>query len=405
MVRRHGTLQLDREEQLQLRGQLANVYDNVRDLGVHFKMIEIPGCSFITIGRSEHKYSHLDKNLTLTAPTAGACDNVQYGEQNSSNTGYDRVSPNEKDQAIHSLQMVCLEKEEEMKFLKLQLTDLSSQLQAAYSLANNDAETKQSLSRTALEQKEELKRLTLQISKLSSTPQSNAQKEELTLRAALKQEEEKNKLNQKLAQLSNQLESCTVAKNKAEKLAGEHEDSAKHYRIKLMGSENVRRNDENSYKIRINDCSNEQQNLLDTLGRLVQERDSAREKNSKLTTSLESSENKLLTVCQEVEDKDNEIKVISDQNKGLEGKIAKLVKKADQLQEDLELQLAFQHNLDLKTTTPEALTANEPKVETMNHLPQALKSGQEEGSRGITDALNKDKDNEIKVISDQNRIG
>ena len=170
MVRRHGTLQLDREEQLQLRGQLANVYDKVRDLGVHFKMIEIPGCSFITIGRSEHKYSHLDKNLTLTAPTAGACDNIQYGEQNSSNTGYDRVSPNEKDQAIHSLQMVCLEKEEEMKFLKLQLTDLSSQLQAAYSLANNDAETKQSLSRTALEQKEELKRLTLQISKLSSTP-------------------------------------------------------------------------------------------------------------------------------------------------------------------------------------------------------------------------------------------
>jgi hypothetical protein len=392
MVRRHGTLQLDREEQLQLRGQLANVYDNVRDLGVHFKMIEIPGCSFITIGRSEHKYSHLDKNLTLTAPTAGACDNIQYGEQNSSNTGYDRVSPNEKDQAIHSLQMVCLEKEEEMKFLKLQLTDLSSQLQAAYSLANNDAETKQSLSRTALEQKEELKRLTLQISKLSSTPQSNAQKEELTLRAALKQEEEKNKLNQKLAHLSNQLESCTVAKNKAEKLAGEHEDSAKHYRIKLMGSENVRRNDENSYKIRINDCSNEQQNLLDTLGRLVQERDSAREKNSKLTTSLESSENKLLTVCQEVEDKDNEIKVISDQNKGLEGKIAKLVKKADQLQEDLELQLAFQHNLDLKTTTPEALTANEPKVETKNHLPQALKSGQEEGSREITDALNKHKD-------------
>ena len=128
---------------------------------------------------------------------------------------------------VHSLQMVCLEKEEEMKFLKLQLTDLSSQLQAAYSLANNNAETKQSLSRTALEQKEELKRLTLQISKLSSTPQSNAQKEELTLSAALKQEEEKNKLNQKLAQLSNQLEFCTVAKNKAEKLAGKHDKSFK----------------------------------------------------------------------------------------------------------------------------------------------------------------------------------
>ena len=248
-------------------------------------------------------------------------------------------------------------------------------------MANNDAETKQSLSRTALEQKEELKRLTLQISKLSSTPQSNAQKEELTLSAALKQEEEKKKLNQKLAQLSNQLESCTVAENKADKLAGEHEASANYLSVKLLGSENIRRNEENSYKKRSIDSMNEHQKMIETLKKLVHERDSARGKNTKLTTSLESSENKLLTVCQEVEDKDNEIKVISDQNKGLNGKIAKLVKKADQLQEDHELQLAFQHNLDLKTTTPEALTANEPKVETKNHLPQALKSGQEEGSR------------------------
>jgi hypothetical protein len=116
MVRRHATLQPDREEQLQLRGQLANVYDVVHELGLLFKMKEIPGCSFITIGRSEHKYSHLGKNLTLAAPRAGACDNIQYGEQNSPNTGYDIVSPNEKDQTIHSLQMVCLEKEEEMKF-------------------------------------------------------------------------------------------------------------------------------------------------------------------------------------------------------------------------------------------------------------------------------------------------
>jgi hypothetical protein len=68
------------------------------------------------------------------------------------------------------------------------------------------------------------------------------------------------------------------------------------------------------------------------------------------------------------------------------------LKKSDQLQEDLELQLAFQHNLDLKTTTPEALTANKLKAETKNHLPQALKSGQEEGSREITDALNKHED-------------
>jgi DNA repair exonuclease SbcCD ATPase subunit len=141
--------------------------------------------------------------------------------------------------------------------------------------------------------------LTLQISKLSSTPQSNVQKEELTPSAALKQEEEKNKLNQKLDHLSNRLESCTVAKNKAEKLAGENEESAKR-------SENIRRNEENSYKKRSNGSMKEHQKIIE----------------------------------------------------GLNSKIAKLVNKADQLKEDLELQLAFQHNLDLKTTTPEALTAN-----------------------------------------------
>ena len=65
------------------------------------------------------------------------------------------------------------------------------------------------------------------------------------------------------------------------------------------------------------------------------------------------------------------------------------MKKSDQ---HLELQLAFQHNLDLKTTTPEALTANEPKVETKNQLPQTFKPGQEEDSRYITDALDKHKD-------------
>jgi hypothetical protein len=111
-----------------------------------------------------------------------------------------------------------------------------------------------------------------------------------------------------------------------------------------------------------------------------------------LITSLETSENKLSTASQEVEDNNNKIKVISDQNKGLNSKMAKLVKKADQLQEDYKLHLAFQQNLTLKTTSPVALTANEPNVETKNHLPQTLKPGQEEDSREITDAFNKYKD-------------
>jgi hypothetical protein len=44
-----------------------------------------------------------------------------------------------------------------------------------------------------------------------------------------------------------------VAKNRAEKLAGEHEESAKLLSVKLLGSENIRRNEENSYKKRSND--------------------------------------------------------------------------------------------------------------------------------------------------------
>jgi hypothetical protein len=66
------------------------------------------------------------------------------------------------------------------------------------------------------------------------------------------------------------------------------------------------------------------------------------------------------------------------------------VQKADQLQEEYELQLAFQHNLTLKTASPEA--ANELEAEKENHPSQTPKSGQEDDGREITDALNKQKD-------------
>ena len=64
MVREHGSLQRGREEQLQLRNQLTNVYSVMRDLGLHYEMKEISGCSFITIGRRKHNYNQLDMNLT-----------------------------------------------------------------------------------------------------------------------------------------------------------------------------------------------------------------------------------------------------------------------------------------------------------------------------------------------------
>ena len=60
MARGHSTIQVDRDEQLHLRKQLANVYNVLRDLGLNYKMTEIPGCSFITIERTEHKFSHFE---------------------------------------------------------------------------------------------------------------------------------------------------------------------------------------------------------------------------------------------------------------------------------------------------------------------------------------------------------
>ena len=85
------------------------------------------------------------------------------------------------------------------------LTNHSYTLQAVNNLANDEAGVKQGLNRTAQEQREEIKKLNLQLSNLSSELQANTEKEETLLNlqeAALKQEEEITKLNQKLAQIS-----------------------------------------------------------------------------------------------------------------------------------------------------------------------------------------------------------
>ena len=60
------------------------------------------------------------------------------------------------------------------------------------------------------------------------------------------------------------------------------------------------------------------------------------------------------------------------------------MQKVDQLQEDHVLQLAFQHNLTLKTASPEALAANKSEEEMGNHPSQTPKYGQEYGSKDIT---------------------
>ena len=124
MVRGRTILQRNRDEQRHLRNQLAHVYDVVRDLGLHYETKEIPGCSFITIGRTEHRFSHLDKNLALTAPT-----NEEYVEEKNVRVGDDKVSKFQSftNQAFQSLQRAYKEKEEVINILNLQVSNLTTQ--------------------------------------------------------------------------------------------------------------------------------------------------------------------------------------------------------------------------------------------------------------------------------------
>ena len=364
MERGHGNLQRDREEQLQLRGQLANVYDVIRDLGLHHKIEEIPGCSFITIGRSKHRFSHLDKNLTWTVPAVrGARDGVQYVEQNT-------VSTSEKDEAILSLHKSGQEQADEIARLNSLVTNLASGLQAANNLEKDEAEIKKNLTRKVQEQEEEMKKLNLQLLNQSSQPL--AEKDESLLKlheAALMQEDECARLNLQVCQLSLLLDTTSQAKSKSELLAAERGEQIEHLRERIDLSESLRLTEDNLAK------QNNERHKEELFASL---------------TALDETKGELSRASQEIEDKENKITAISDQNKGLNVKIAKIVKKAEKLQEDYHQ--AIQHNLTLKTAPPEAVSANEPKAETKNYLPQTHNLEQEEDSREVTDASNKHKD-------------
>ena len=382
MVRVQGSLQREREEQLQLRSQLANVYNVVRDLGLHYKMEEISGCSVITIGRTKHKYSQLDKNLIRSAHRR-ASDDVQYAEQSRVIFGDEAVSNDVKDETILNLHKITLEKDEEIKSQNLLLKNLSSQLQAANCLANEETENKQNLSRTAMEKNEEINRLNFQLSKLSSTLHDaerlatedaeikqnlsrNALKleEEIqrltlqlsnlssTLQAKDKKDEEITKLNQKVERLSTLLETCTATKNKAEKMSSTLEELKEYWRKKVERSENTRTSERDFANLKL-------------------QRQKA--EICKLTILLKNSESKLSRASQEIEDKDDKITVTSDQNKALNKKITKLLSKIDQQEEDHELQLAFQQNVTLKSALKEpSITPIKESNDSLNDLTTVL---------------------------------
>ena len=382
MVRVQGSLQREREEQLQLRSQLANVYNVVRDLGLHYKMEEISGCSVITIGRTKHKYSQLDKNLIRSAHRR-ASDDVQYAEQSRVIFGDEAVSNDVKDETILNLHKITLEKDEEIKSQNLLLKNLSSQLQAANCLANEEAENKQNLSRTAMEKNEEINRLNFQLSKLSSTLHDAERlatedaeikqnlsrtalklEEEIqrltlqlsnlssTLQAKDKKDEEITKLNQKVERLSTLLETCTATKNKAEKMSSTLEELKEYWRKKVERSENTRTSERDFANL----------NLQRQKAEICE-----------LTILLKNSESKLSRASQEIEDKDDKITVTSDQNKALNKKITKLLSKIDQQEEDHELQLAFQQNVTLKSALKEpSITPIKESNDSLNDLTTVL---------------------------------
>ena len=342
MVRGHGTIKRDRDEQLQLRKQIANVYNVVRDLGLNYKMTEISGCSFITIGRTEHKFSHLDKNLTLTAPATR--EGEEHVEEINVTMGENRDSTSVSKETFQSLQKAYMEKEKEANRLNLQLTNLSSQLQ----VINNEG---RSLHRTSLEQNEEIKRLTAQLSSLSSSPQATdclakkeaeikldlertiqnqkmeinrltsqlselslllqdeAKKKEMSYSDALNQEDQ----NRTLDQLTKQLEACKASKIRAE-------SSSQNYKNDFESLESEKRQDDL---------------------KLVRYENTI----SELTKSLEKTENKLSRIMEESSDKDDKIKVISDQNKTLTRERSKILAKLEWQQEEYQLQFDIQRNL------------------------------------------------------------
>jgi chromosome segregation ATPase len=240
MVRRHDNLHRDRAEQLKLRGNLANVYDVVRDLGLHYELKEISGCTFITIGRTQHKYSHLDKDLVWTVSTDRACDN-QYAEQNNVILGDVTATASE---TILGLQRTAQEQEEEIRMLNTQLTNLSSNLQAVNSLASEKAGTNLGLHNLTQEQDEEIRRLNTKLVNLSSKLQTANEKEKALLNSqenAHEKEEEMRKINQKLSQLSRLLEVINETKTKAEHSAQESIKEIEELEGRIDRSEKLRK--------------------------------------------------------------------------------------------------------------------------------------------------------------------
>ena len=60
---RHQELRLQRVEAKKVLGKFDELYDFIRNSGLHYKINENFGCTVITVGRNFHRYSDVYKNL------------------------------------------------------------------------------------------------------------------------------------------------------------------------------------------------------------------------------------------------------------------------------------------------------------------------------------------------------
>ena len=239
-LQRHQSL---RQEQLELRNSLSIVYDVIRDLGLHYELIEIPGCSKLTIGRSHHRFSHLDKDLAWTAQAErmGNVDNVYQ------NTAVNRDSSASEDEEKMNLEKL----ETETNQLKQQLSNIASQLKAskdteaalnAYirdAIALDD-EVKRNLQMQVTENK----LLLGQLADLSVKIQASKDEEKALLTQNRTLEEQKEENESKLRYFSRKLQ--------------KEEDATKELRDK-MNAEYTRM--DNDYQIRRSESAFAEQNL------------------------------------------------------------------------------------------------------------------------------------------------
>ena len=60
---RHQELRLQRDEAKKVLGKFDELYDFIRNSGLHYKISENFGCTVITVGRNFHRYSDVYKDL------------------------------------------------------------------------------------------------------------------------------------------------------------------------------------------------------------------------------------------------------------------------------------------------------------------------------------------------------